>query len=67
MLHTLQLVLVAMTEKIAQYRKIPCPKCGNYAFSFVGDRRKCDGPRGCDYVWDPGEEGRQAIGHREVN
>lgn len=35
---------------------IPCPRCGNVAFS-VPDQgapwRRCDGPRSCGHVWQP--------------
>lgn len=31
---------------------IPCPACGNVAFSRPAPgQRKCDGPRGCGHVW----------------
>jgi hypothetical protein len=31
---------------------IPCPRCGNVAFSLLDGRRRCDGPNSCGHVWD---------------
>jgi hypothetical protein len=36
---------------------VPCPRCGNRAYSLVADGRRCDGPSGCGYVWAPGRPG----------
>lgn len=35
---------------------IPCPVCGNVAFSRTpAGARRCDGPAGCGHVWEPRE------------
>jgi len=45
-----------------RYRRIPCPNCGSYPFSFMGLARRC---WACEWIWDPGESGREVIGYRE--
>ena len=32
---------------------VPCPECGNVEFSLVEGGRRCDGPRGCQHIWNP--------------
>lgn len=53
-----------MNERVPQYKRIPCPECGNYAFHFVNNNRKCVGLQSCGLEWDPGEEGRRVVRHR---
>jgi hypothetical protein len=33
---------------------VPCPRCGNRAYSLVAAGRRCDGPSRCGHVWAPG-------------
>jgi hypothetical protein len=47
---------------IPRYRRVKCPNCGGYPFKFVSLARQC---WACDWIWDPGEVGREIIGYRE--